>query len=476
MRLPSTCLVVLVGPSGSGKSTWAAEQFPPERIVSADRLRALVGEGEHDQRAGTDAFAVLDLVLDRRLRRRLLTVVDTLGLDRDRRRAYVEAARRHHVPVVAVAFDVPAADCKARNRDRPHPVPAKVVNDQLRRWPAVLAELPDDGFDAVHPPGPVTLVDPQLLDAPAAARRQQEVPMALAFGLQIASFTWPGGPAELGPRLAAVATAAEDAGFTSLWVMDHFVQIPQVGRHWDDMLDSWTTLGFLAGQTSRATLGTLVTGVTYRNAAHLAKIAATLDALSGGRAVCGVGAAWFEAEHKAYGFEFPPVAHRFELLEDTLRLLPVMWGPGAPAFEGDVISVPEAICYPRPLQDRIPILVGGSGERKTLRLVAKYADACNLFGDADNVRHKLAVLHRHCADVGRDPGDINVTHLGSITVGDIDTAPPNAVAGTVEDHIGRFRELAEAGVQTAIVRFAEPDLSPATLEQFAPVIDAFRPG
>jgi F420-dependent oxidoreductase-like protein len=472
MRLPSTCLVVLVGPSGSGKSTWAAEQFPAERIVSADRLRALVGEGEHDQRAGTDAFAVLDLVLDRRLRRRLLTVVDTLGLDRDRRRAYVALARRHHVPVVAVSFDVPPAECRDRNAARPHPVPAKVVNDQLRRWPAVLAELADDGFDAVHRPDAVHIVDPQLLDAPAAARRQQEDPLPLDFGLQIAGFTWPGGPAELGPRLAALATAAEDVGFTSLWVMDHFVQIPQVGRHWDDMLDSWTTLGFLAGHTTRATLGTLVTGVTHRNAAHLAKIAATLDVLSGGRAVCGIGAAWFEAEHKAYGFDFPPVARRFQLLEDTLRLLPLMWGPGAPRFEGDVITVPEAICYPRPLQDPIPILVGGSGERKTLRLVAQYADACNFFGDVENVRHKLAVLHRHCADVGRGPGDINVTHLGSITLAD--DAPPNTVAGTVGDHIGRFRELAEAGVQTAIVRFTDHDLTPATLEQFGPVIEAFR--
>jgi F420-dependent oxidoreductase-like protein len=475
MRLPSTCLVVLVGPSGSGKSTWAAEQFPADRIVSADRLRALVGEGEHDQRAGTDAFAVLDLVLDRRLRRRLLTVVDTLGLDRERRRAYVAAARHHHVPVVAVAFDVPPADCRARNRDRPRPVPAKVVADQLRRWPAVLAELTDDGFDAVHTPEPVTIVDPRLLHAPAAARRQQEDPVPLDFGLQFASFTWPGGPPDLGPRLAALARTAEDVGFTSVWVMDHFVQIPQIGRQWDEMLDAWTTLGFLAGHTTTATLGTLVTGVTYRNPAHLAKIAATLDVLSGGRAVCGIGAAWFEGEHKAYGFDFPPVARRFQLLEDTLRLLPVMWGPGAPRFEGDVLTVPEAICYPRPLQDPIPILVGGAGERKTLRLVATYADACNFVGDVDNVRHKLAVLHQHCADVDRDPASIRVTHLDSITLAaGTDHGRTNTVAGTVEDHVGRFRELAEAGVRTAIVRFSDPDLTSATLEAFAPVIEAFR--
>jgi F420-dependent oxidoreductase-like protein len=476
LRLPTSCLVVLVGPSGSGKSTWATEWFRADRIVSADRLRAMVGEHEHDQRAGADAFAVLDLIVDRRLKRKLLTVVDTLGLDRDRRRSYVALARRHHVPVVAVTFDVPAQDCRVRNAARPRPVPAKALASQLRRWPAVLAELVDDGFDGVHPAGPVQIVHPELVSAPDAARRQLEMPMPLDFGLQIASFDGPGGPPEIGPRLAAMARAAERAGFTSIWVMDHFIQIPQVGRHWDDMLDGWTTLGFLAGHTTTATLGTLVTGVTYRNVAHLAKIAATLDVLSGGRAVCGIGAAWFEAEHRAYGFDFPAVAERFRLLEDALRLLPLMWGPGAPSFQGEVVSVPEAICYPRPLQERIPILVGGSGERRTLRLVARYADACNLFGDVANVRHKLAVLHAHCAEVGRDPAEVRVTHLGSVEVTDggesPGSAPPMTVPGTVEDHIGRYRELAEAGVQTAIVRF--PDPAAGTIERFAPVIDAFR--
>jgi F420-dependent oxidoreductase-like protein len=302
--------------------------------------------------------------------------------------------------------------------------------------------------------------------------------MALDFGLQISSFTWPGGPPEIGPRLGSMARAAEAAGFTSLWVMDHFMQIPTIGRHWDDMLDGWTTLAFLAGHTATATLGTLVTGVTYRNVAHLAKIAATLDVLSGGRAVCGIGAAWFEQEHRAYGFEFPAVARRFELLEDALRLLPIMWGPGAPSFQGTVIAVPEAICYPRPLQDRIPILVGGSGERKTLRLVARYADACNFVGDAADVVHKLAVLRAHCQDADRDPAAIRVTHLGTVAVTDDPTAaterphPPITVPGTVDDHIGRFRELAEAGVQTAIVALA--DLDVAAVERFAPVIDAFR--
>ncbi len=402
---------------------------------------------------------MLDLVLERRARRKLLTVVDTLGLDRDRRRRYVAVARRYDLPVVAVVFDVEATECRARNSRRDRPVPAKVLTQQLRRAAEVRKELAGDGFDAVHAPGPVQVVHPELVSAPAAAIRQQEAPVTLAFGLQIATFDWPGGGPEIASRLTSVARTAEEAGFTNLWVMDHFVQIPQVGRHWDPMLDSWTTLGFLAGHTTRATLGTMVTGITYRNVAHLAKIAATLDVLSGGRAMCGVGAGWFEREHKAYGFDFPPIPRRFELLEDALQLLPLMWGPGAPAFEGRTVHVGEALCYPRPVQERIPILVGGSGERRTLRLVAQYADACNLFGDAATVRHKLEVLHRHCDGVGRDPAAIEVTHLGS------------ALDCPVEDHIGHYRELAEAGVETAIVRF--DTLDEAALEAFAPVVAAF---
>jgi F420-dependent oxidoreductase-like protein len=477
IRLPASCLVVLVGPSGSGKSAWAAEWFPSELIVSADRLRSLVGEGEHDQRAGTDAFDVLDLVLERRLRRRLLTVVDTLGLDRVRRRGYVALARRHRVPAVAVAFDVPAAECRSRNAARARPVPAKAIASQLKRWPSVLAELAEDGFDTVHAPAPVRVVDRRLVHAPEFARRQEEDPMSLEFGLQIATFSWPGGPPETATRLAGIAEAAEEAGFTSLWVMDHFIQIPQVGRHWEDMLDSWTTLGFLAGHTRTATVGTMVTGVTYRNVAHLGKMAATLDVLSGGRAVCGIGAAWFEREHRAYGWEFPPARLRLDLLEDALQLLPLMWGPGAPAFEGKVVTVAEAVCYPRPLQEHIPILVGGSGEKRTLKLVAAYADACNLIGDAGTVRGKLEVLRRHCAAVGRDPAQIRVTHLGSARIGD-DPVPGRpsaagaaAVTGSVEEQVGRYRELAEAGVQTAVVRLA--DLDEAAVERFAPVVRAF---
>jgi F420-dependent oxidoreductase-like protein len=501
IRIPAPALVVLVGPSGSGKTPWAAARFRPSQVVSSDALRGLVGEGEHDQRAGKDAFDVLDLVIERRLKRGLLTVVDSLGLDAKRRASYRKVAARFGVPCVAIGFDAPADVCRSRNRARTGrpAVPSKVVTEQLRTWAAVRDELLDPkgehGFDAVHvdpDPGAVTVVPAALHLAPAWRRRQTEDPVTLDFQLQIPSFTWEGGPAELAPRLAAIGRAAEEVGFTGLWVMDHFLQIPQVGPEWLDMLDSYTTLSFLAAHTSRATLGALVTGITYRNVGHLAKVVATLDVLSGGRAVCGLGAAWFQREHQAYGYAFPPVAERFRMLEDALQVLPLLWGPGAPSFEGRsaAVSVPEAICYPRPLQARIPILVGGGGERKTLRLVAQYADACNVSGDAANVRRKVDVLHRHCADVARDPGEVRVTHIGpALTAGDDGelqataerlgggrVAPEAFLArtngATVEDQIGRFRELADAGVQTAICSL--PDLSGTEpLERFAEVIAAF---
>ena len=254
--------------------------------------------------------------------------------------------------------------------------------------------------------------------------------------------------------------------------MDHMVQIPQIGREWEDMLESWTTLGFIAGVTERIRLGTLVTGITYRNVAHLAKVVATLDVLSGGRAQCGIGAAWFEREHRLYGWDFPPLRERFDRLEDALELLPLMWGPGAPRFEGRTITVEAATCYPRPLQERLPILVGGAGERRTLRLVARHADACNLFGDPDTVRRKLAVLHEHCATEGRDPAAIEVTHFAPARVVARGEPRDGQGAASVDEHVGRYRELAEAGVQTAIVGLSDAG-GAESVARFAGVIAAF---
>ena len=483
-------LLVLIGPSGSGKSHWARAQFRPDQIVSSDDLRGLVGTGRHDQRAGTDAFEVLDLVVERRLARGLMTVVDTLGLDPARRQALVAAAGRHGFGCHAVVFDTPAEVCRSRQRARAEPVPAKVLSAQVATREALVdADLVSEGFVGVHRPEPVEIVPASMIGAQDDAARQSDRPVSLEFGLHISSFAW-GEGAALAERLEEVAEVAEAVGFSSLWLLDHVIQIPQVGRQWEDLPESWTTLAWLAARTTTARLGVLVSGITLRNPAHLAKIVATADVLSGGRVTCGLGAAWWEHEHRAYGWRFPPLAERYDLLEDALQLLPLMWGPGTPAFVGKVLSLPEAICYPRPLQEHVPILVGGSGERRTLRLAARYADACNLFGEPDVVRRKVEVLRRHCADFGRDPEAVGVTHLSTAVTGrtrrELESAverlgprraPPEALitgmgAGTVEDQIGRYRALADAGVRTAIV--AIPGVhTPGALEAFGEVVAAF---
>jgi F420-dependent oxidoreductase-like protein len=464
---------VLVGATAAGKSHWALEWFHPDQVVSSDRLRAAVGTGERDQRASRDAFEVLDLIVAKRLRRRLTTVIDSTGLEAARRDAWRALAEEHGVPAYAVVFDPPSEVVRERNRARDSPVPSKVVTGQLREGAEAYERLAGEGFAGVHRPGRVELVPPAFLTALDAAERQREDSMTLDFGLQISRFGFPGHPASTAETLAEVAGAAEEAGFTSLWVMDHFLQIPQVGREWEDMLESYTTLGYLAGVTERIRLGTLVTGISYRSLGHLAKIVATLDVVSGGRAMCGIGAAWFEREHGLYGWEFPPIRDRLDRLEDALQLLPLMWGPGSPGFEGRTITVGEAICYPRPLQERVPILVGGSGERRTLKLVARYADACNLVGDVENVRRKLAVLHEHCAAEGRDPETIEVTHLAPARVVGSGEAREGPGAASAEEHIGRYRELAEAGVETAIVGLSDAE-GAGSARRFAEVIAAFR--
>jgi F420-dependent oxidoreductase-like protein len=491
LNLPSPCVVLLVGPGASGKSTWAAAHFPADAIVSSDRLRALVGTGEDDLAASTDAFALLDEVVRRRLTRRLTTVVDTLGLDVDRRLGWLAMARRNDLPCVVVAFDTPAAACRERNRRRSKRIPVDVLASQLRAWAVIRELLPDEGFDAVLEPQPIRVVPEAFVAAAPAARRQEERPAGLRFGLHLGTFTFDGGTAATADRLVEIATAAESVGFDAIYVMDHFRQIPQVGRAWDDFLESYTTLGYLAACTERVRIGALVTGITYRNVGHLGKIIATLDVLSGGRAVCGLGLAWFKEEHLALGWPFPPTPDRYALLEDALQVLPMLWGPGRPAFEGQVLSLPDTTCYPRPLQERVPILVGGGGERRTLRLAAQYADAANVLGDVPTVRRKGMVLKAHCAENGRDPADVELTHLSTALVGSDDRHLAELVerlrprqqdparyaaslnAGTVDDHIGRFRELAEAGVQEAMIRL--PDLTDAApLERIAKVIAAFR--
>lgn len=232
-------------------------------------------------------------------------------------------------------------------------------------------------------------------------------------GIHFANFTLPGEPKSLGPTLAATARVAEDVGVSTFTLMDHWFQMEMMATAQDPMLEGYTSLGFLAGQTSSMTLGLLVTGVTYRHPGLLAKIVTTLDVLSGGRAQLGIGAAWYEREHRGLGVPFPAVAERFEQLEETLQICLQMWSDDDGPFAGRHYQLAETICSPRPISAPRPrILIGGGGERKTLRLVARYADACNLFASAPTeVAHKLEVLARHCEDEGRDPATIRTTIL-----------------------------------------------------------------
>jgi F420-dependent oxidoreductase-like protein len=235
----------------------------------------------------------------------------------------------------------------------------------------------------------------------------------MKLAVHCSNLTWPGGPSALAGTLAEVARTADQGGVTTLTMMDHWFQMEQLGGPPEPMLEGYTSLGFLAGQTSRIELGLLVTGVTYRHPGLLAKIVTTLDVLSGGRAMLGIGAAWYEREHLGLGVPFPPVAERFERLEEALQIARLMFGGDGGTFAGKHYRLDEATNVPAPLQPGGPrIMVGGSGERKTLRLVAQYADACNLFGlEPDEMRHKIEVLDRHCADVGRDPREVQRTAI-----------------------------------------------------------------
>jgi F420-dependent oxidoreductase-like protein len=236
----------------------------------------------------------------------------------------------------------------------------------------------------------------------------------MELGLHIADFTWNGGAAALGPQLARHAKNAEDAGITRITVMDHFWQIAGVGPVAHEMLEAYTTLGFLAAHTQRVKLHTLVTGVVYREPGLLAKQISTLDVLSGGRAGLGIGAAWNEEESKGLGLPFPPVAERFERLEEAIQICLQMWSDSEGPYDGKHYHLGRTLNSPQNLQRPHPyLMIGGGGEKKTLRLVAQYADACNLFGGPDAPR-KLEVLRQHCATVGRDYDEIEKTSMVSI--------------------------------------------------------------
>jgi F420-dependent oxidoreductase-like protein len=241
--------------------------------------------------------------------------------------------------------------------------------------------------------------------------------LPLTLSLHVPNFDLPGTePETLFDTLVEIAGTAERSGWSGLTVMDHVHQISAVGPRTNRMLEGNVALAGLAARTERLQLGLLVGGVTYRNPALLAKLTTTLDIVSKGRAFLGIGAAWNEEEHLAYGFEYPPLRERFEHLEDALQIARLMFTQAESTFEGRHHHVRGALNVPQPLRGDIPILVGGSGERKTLRLVARFADGCNLFGDAERVRHLLGVLRRHCEDVGRDEREITKTSMITIVL------------------------------------------------------------
>ncbi|HEX6220022.1 MAG TPA: TIGR03560 family F420-dependent LLM class oxidoreductase [Acidimicrobiia bacterium] len=488
LRLPAPSLVVLVGPSGSGKSTWAGRHFAPNEVVSSDTLRAMVGAGEDDQAAGTAAFAILDSIVTERMSRGLTTVIDTLGMDPESRAHWIALAHGSGIPAHAIVFDTDPAVCEERNEQRERPIPKTVLRKQVSRFKKARDELGGEGFDGIHLEQPVAVVAPAVAASPREpSAGERASPPRHTFGLTVSRFDW---GAELGPTLASIAKRAEEAGFRDIWVMDHFRQIRGVGRPWEDIPEAHTALGFIAGATSTIRLGALVSAVTHRNPVLLGKMTATLDVLSGGRAVCGLGIAWDESEHQAYGIDFPPVGERYEILEETLQMLPLLWGKGSPEFHGAHIDAAELICYPRPIQDRIPILIGGSGEQKTLRLVARYADACNLFGDPDRIRQKVEVLERHCAEADRDPSGVEVTHLTNALVSSSRAALRERVERlrdrntTAEDYMRRFHGGTPDDLEALFTRFADaganhsivalPDVAlEGSIEAFAEVIARF---
>ena len=292
----------------------------------------------------------------------------------------------------------------------------------------------------------------------------------MRLGTQVASFSWSGGPADLGRTFGRIAANSDQAGLSSLWVMDHFFQISMIGPPEWEMLEGYSALSFAAGRTERIELGTMVTGVTYRHPGLLAKTVTTLDVLSGGRAILGIGAAWNEEEHRGLGVPYPAVAERFERLEETLQICRQMFDGDETPYAGAHYQLDRPLNSPKPLR-RVPILVGGGGEKKTLRLVAQYADACNIFDmGPDRVADKYDVIRGHCATVGRDYAEIDKTVLTRFAIGNGGgTHPSGMPLQSVDQIVARLGALAEIGTDTAIAGIAN-NTDDAAYELLAEVV------
>lgn len=317
----------------------------------------------------------------------------------------------------------------------------------------------------------------------------------IQLDLHLPNFNYPGvGPEEIFEKLVEIATTAERAGFSSVSLMDHYHQIPPVGPPQNWMFEGNTMLAGIAARTRTIALGLLVGGVGYRNPAQHAKITTTLDVISGGRAFHGIGAGWFEAEHDAYGFAFPPLKERFERLEDHLRIVRAMFTEDQATVGGVHHSVAGAYNNPKPPRGDIPILIGGSGERKTLRMVAQYADGCNLFGDPERAKHLLGVLEGHCENVGRDPDEITKTSMMTIVIAESEEGakakleamraagfPEERIAattaGTPEQILERahaFRDVGIEGLTFSMPDVHDPEAVTLAGQTLAPVFNPAR--
>ncbi len=283
--------------------------------------------------------------------------------------------------------------------------------------------------------------------------------------LHVSRFDWAGGDDRIGPGVRGLAQRAEAIGVRTMSFMDHFFQMDWMAPAEHPMLEGYTALGFVAGCTERLRLRLLVTGVTYRHPGLLAKTVTTLDVLSGGRAELGIGAAWYEREHKGLGVPFPSTKERFERLEETLQICLQMWSDDSGSYHGTHYTLEETLCSPQPVSRPRPrILIGGSGERKTLRLVAQYADACNIIAPADDIAHKIDVLRRHCDDLGRDPNEIEVSAMYR----NID---PGA---SVDDVVRGAERLAAIGVSTLVTGAMGDDPAGWLESTFGPAMDRIK--
>jgi F420-dependent oxidoreductase-like protein len=317
----------------------------------------------------------------------------------------------------------------------------------------------------------------------------------IQLDLHLPNFNYPGvGPDAAFEKLVEIATTAERAGFSAVTVMDHYHQIPTVGPPENWMFEGNTILAGIAARTESIALGLLVGGVTYRNPAQHAKITTGIDVISGGRAFHGIGAAWFDGEHVAYGYDFPPLGERFEHLEDHLRIARAMFTEEQATVAGTHHSVTDAYNNPKVRGD-IPIVIGGSGERKTLRMVAQYADGCNFFGDAERARHLLGVLEGHCERLGRDPAEITKTvMMSSLAIGQTQdevqgkiarmreigiaesriTAAPTGTPEQIQELAQAYREAGVEGVTLSLPDVHDPEAIMLAGETLAPLFNAER--